>query len=91
MSEIADRFQAATGAAARNSVQLPFRSLRLLIAPAYPNELIVSLVVIPRSGHPTLHPSLRQLRTAWFPSEHAGELEEYALRVAFLRASQTRP
>ena len=68
----------------------PWRSLRLLIAPALPHELVISLVMLPMRGHPVMHPTMRQLRQTWFPQEHAGELEEYAVRLALLRASQTR-
>lgn len=90
MSEMAAGTAPATGESVRNSVQLPFRCLRLMIAPAYPNELIISLVTHPLRGHPTLHPEIRQLRTLWFPSQHAGDLEPYALGVAMLRVAQTR-
>jgi len=55
-----------------------------------PNELITSLVLVPLRGHPVMHPTVRQLRQAWFPQFHHGELEEYALRLALLQASQTR-
>lgn len=72
-----------------NSPLPAWRSLRLLVAPAYPSKLIVSLVVIPRNGHPTLHPQLRQLEAPWFPQTQSGDLDLYALRIAFLRASQT--
>lgn len=91
MSEMSSSTPGFTGRVARNSVRLPWRNLSLLIAPAYPNELIVSLVMYPHRAHPTMHPHIRQLRQTWYPEEHAGELEEYAIRVALTRVTQTLP
>jgi hypothetical protein len=67
-----------------------WKSLRVLIAPAYSNKLIVSLVVLPRTGHPTLHPTLRQLEQEWFPQMHTDDLTAHAVGCAFLRLSQTQ-
>jgi hypothetical protein len=90
MSEIATTPTGFSEWRAGNSPLPPWRNLRLLIAPALPHELVVSLVMYPMRGHPVMHPQVRQLRQTWFPEQHPGELEEYALRVAFLRVSQTR-
>jgi len=75
--------------AAPGGVLLPFRTLRVLIAPAYTDKLIVSVVTHPLHGHPTLHPRWRQLESPWWPSTHPEDVARYALQVAFLRLSQT--
>lgn len=72
----------------RSSGMPDWRTLRLLIHPAYTNKLIVSLVIQPKTGHPTLHPQLRGVETPWFPQSHQDELINYALTTALLRAGQ---
>lgn len=90
MSDNRTRIQEQLEAAAGNSRQRGWRSLRLLIVPDVAENLIVSLVVIPKAGHPYLHPSLRQRIAPWDPAMHEGDETLYALSQALAIVNQTR-
>jgi hypothetical protein len=68
----------------------PWRTLRIVIHPAYPSQLLVSLIVQPKNGHPSMHAYARGLQAAWFPEQHQDDLLTYAVSTAFLRLSQTQ-
>jgi hypothetical protein len=90
MSDIRTPVQERLEAAAGYSRQRGWRSLRLLVVPDVAEHLIVSLVVIPKDGHPHLHHLLRQRIAPWDPAMHEGDDTLYALSQALAIVNQTR-
>lgn len=67
-----------------------WQSLRLLIVPDVATQLLVSLVIVPRNGHPRLHPQIRTLVAAWDPALRVPDDTLYALSQALAAVNQTR-
>lgn len=70
--------------------QRDWQSLRLLVVPDITDNLLVSLVIVPRHGHPRLHPTLRTQNAPWDPSLPVPDDTLYALSQALAAVNQTR-
>lgn len=90
MSDIRPTPLDAAGQGAGNSRRRDWQSLRLLIVPDITHNLLVSLVIVPRTGHPRLHPTLRTRSAEWDPTLSVPDDTLYALAQALAVVNQTR-